>query len=120
MYIPSYKETSYRISKTGLYILMQQLAIEMAPYGIRVNMITPGHFKTRMTEKVSKEIVEKMKNFIPIKKFGTADKVGYAAAYLLSENLSSYTHGCNIIIDGGLSLRPLSFYTNEEIFNFNK
>lgn len=119
MIIPSYSETAYRISKTGLFILMQQLAIELAPYGVRVNMITPGYFKTRMTSHYSKELENSMKNIIPLKRSGDIKDIGYAAGYLVSDYLSGYTHGCNIIVDGGLSLRPLSFNTDEEIYNFN-
>jgi glucose 1-dehydrogenase len=119
MTIPSYKETAYRISKAGLFILMQQLAIEMAPYGIRVNMITPGHFKTRMTGHLSEEMENNMKSIIPLNRFGNVKDVGYAAVYLISDYLSGYTHGCNIVVDGGLSLRPLSFNTKDEIHKFN-
>ena len=50
---PGYTETAYRVSKFGLTALMQNLCIELAPFGIRVNMVTPGHFVTRMTDRKS-------------------------------------------------------------------
>lgn len=116
---PAYKETSYRISKMGLKMYMQNLAIEMAPFGIRVNMITPGHFKTRMTADIPHDIESNLKNIIPAQSFGNPLDVGYAAAFILSDKLSNYSYGTDLVIDGGLSLRPLDFFTNEEIKSMN-
>ena len=47
-FFPAFKEASYRISKMGLKMYMETLAIEMAPHKIRVNMVTPGLFLTKM------------------------------------------------------------------------
>jgi len=116
---PSYNEAVYRITKMGLYMYMQNLAIELAPYGIRVNMITPGHFKTKLTGNINKEIEEKLKDIIPLRRFGETIEIGYASVMLLSDKLSGYTTGSDIIIDGGLHLRPLNFYTIEEIKQLN-
>lgn len=115
----AYQEAAYRISKMGLKAFMQNLAIEMAPYGIRTNMITPGHFKTRMTRNIPAEIEEKLKKAIPFHRFGDPLEVGYAAALLLSDRLSGYTCGSDIVIDGGLSLHPLTFMSEEEIHELN-
>ncbi|MDO8685143.1 MAG: SDR family oxidoreductase, partial [Clostridiales bacterium] len=116
---PAYMETSYHISKIGLRKYMQNLAIEMAPYGIRVNMVTPGHFKTRMTGNIPETIENKLKEVIPAHRFGNTIEVGYAAALLLSDRLSGYTYGADLVIDGGLTLRPLLFYSEDEIEKLN-
>lgn len=116
---PSYRETAYRISKMGLRMYMQNLAIEMAPYGIRVNMVTPGHFKTRLTSNTPEDIEEKLRQLIPAHRFGEPTKVGYAVAMLLSERLSGYTYGADLVIDGGLALRPLPFLSEEELYELN-
>lgn len=115
----AYEEATYRISKTGLKTFMQNLAIEMAPYGIRTNMITPGHFKTRMTGSIPAEIEDKLKKVIPIHRFGNPLEVGNAAALLISDRLSGYTCGADLVIDGGLSLHPLTFMSEEEIYELN-
>src|SRR6185503_1780638 len=39
---PAYKEAAYRVSKTGVQVLAETAAIELAPYGIRVNTVSPG------------------------------------------------------------------------------
>ena len=116
---PCYQEAAYRISKMGLYMFMQNLSIELAPHGIRVNMVTPGHFKTRMTGNISQEIESKLKEIIPLGRFGKPIEIGYAALMLLSDKLSGYTTGSDIVIDGGLKLRPISFSTREEIKSLN-
>ncbi|NJD02911.1 MAG: SDR family oxidoreductase [Ruminiclostridium sp.] len=117
---PAYREATYRITKMGLCMYMQNLAIEMAPYNIRVNMITPGHFKTRMTGNVPPAVEDKMKHIIPAHRFGNTFDIGYTAVMLLSDRLSGYTYGADLVIDGGLTLRPLPIYTDEEIIGFNK
>lgn len=116
---PSFREAAYRISKTGLRVLVESLSVEMAPYGIRVNMITPGHFRTRLTGSVPKEIEEKMLRLIPSHKFGDPIAIGRAAVFLLSDSLSPYTWGADLVIDGGLTVRPLPLWSEEEAYRFN-
>jgi glucose 1-dehydrogenase len=118
-FFPSYRETSYRVSKMGLKMLMQNLAIEMAPHGIRVNMVTPGHYQTRMTGGISERVEKTMLETIPAHRFGEVTEVGNAVAFLLSDRLSGYTYGADLVIDGGLTLHPLSIYTQDEIKGFN-
>jgi NAD(P)-dependent dehydrogenase (short-subunit alcohol dehydrogenase family) len=100
-------------------MLMQNLAIEMAPYGIRVNMVTPGHYQTRMTSGISADVERTMLEIIPAHRFGDVREIGSAVAFLLSDRLSAYTFGADIVIDGGLTLHPLGIYTQEQIQSFN-
>jgi len=118
-YCPAYRESSYRISKMGLKMLMETLAIELAPFGIRVNLLTPGHYPTRLTSGIPAHIEAKLKAEIPLRRFGNPDECGAAAVLLLSDRLSSYTTGTDITIDGGLGLRPLQMLTDEEILKLN-
>jgi len=118
-FFPAYTETSYRVSKMGLKMLMEQLTIELAPYGIRVNMVTPGHYKTRMTGGIPEEIETKLKGIIPLHRFGQPIEVGNAVAFLLSDRLSGYTIGADLVIDGGLTMNPLHFRTQEDIESLN-
>lgn len=107
---PGYNESAYRISKSALYSFMESLSIEMAPYGIRVNTITPGHFQTRLTSSVPQEAEQKLIDLMLAPGFGESIQVGYAAAFLLSDRLSGYTWGSELIIDGGLRYRPLKLF----------
>jgi len=115
----SYREALYRMSKVGLHSYMQNLALEMAPYGIRVNMVTPGHFKTRMTGNIPAAVEDQLRGLIPAHRFGQPVEVGNAVALLLSDRVSGYTYGADIVIDGGLSLQPLPLFAADEIYNLN-
>ncbi|MCC7361414.1 MAG: SDR family oxidoreductase [Anaerolineales bacterium] len=118
-FFPAYTETAYRVSKMGLRMLMQQLAIELAPYGIRVNMVTPGHYATRMTGGIAPEVEDQLRGLIPLHRFGDPLEVGHAVAFLLSDKLSPYTVGGDLVIDGGLTLNPLPLRTADEIEQLN-
>jgi glucose 1-dehydrogenase len=118
-FAPAYRETSYRISKMGLKMLTETLAIELAPFGIRVNLLTPGHYPTRLTSGIPPQIEEKLKAQIPLRRFGNPDECGPAAVLLLSDKLSGYTTGTDITIDGGMAIRPLMLISDDEIAKLN-
>ena len=122
MHTPLYKETSYRTSKTGLKAYMEILAIELAPFKIRINMLTPGFFSTRASEHLvtNKEKMKVVLDTILLRRAGDLEKdIGPAAVFLLSDKLSAYTTGSELVVDGGLSLRPLPYYSDEEIRKMN-
>jgi 3-oxoacyl-[acyl-carrier protein] reductase len=116
---PAYREASYRISKMGLKMYMETLAIELAPYNIRVNMITPGHFMTRLTEGLSAGHEQMLKAQIPLRRFGTPDELAAVAVLLTSPRLGSYITGADFVVDGGLSMRPLPSLAEDELQNLN-
>ena len=87
----------------GLKMLTETMSIELAPFGIRVNLLTPGHYPTRLTSGISPQVEEKLKAQIPMRRFGSPDECGPAAVLLLSDRLSGYTTGTDITIDGGLA-----------------
>jgi NAD(P)-dependent dehydrogenase (short-subunit alcohol dehydrogenase family) len=115
----SQREASYRISKAGLKAYMESLAVELAPFGIRVNQLTPGHFRTAFTAAVTPRIEAIMKGQIPLRRLAEPDEIGPAAVFLLSDRLSPYTTGSEIVVDGGLSIRPLPIYSDDEIEKMN-
>jgi NAD(P)-dependent dehydrogenase (short-subunit alcohol dehydrogenase family) len=117
---PFYRETSYRISKASLAYYAEVLAIELAPYAIRVNTIVPGFFLTKlsstgMTEDALKRILAE----IPLRRAGVPSEIGAQAALLLSDELSGYTTGSTVLVDGGLHLRPLPFLSEKELLDLN-
>jgi NAD(P)-dependent dehydrogenase (short-subunit alcohol dehydrogenase family) len=115
---PLYKESSYRVSKAGLKSLMEVIAIELAPFKIRVNLLTPGAFLTELTRHLSMR--QMGGSMVPLRRPGEVDELGSAAVLLLSDKLSSYTTGAELLVDGGLHLRPLDLYTDEELAALNR
>jgi len=91
----------YATSKAGMLGLTRALAVELAPYGIRVNALLPGWIETDMTSlvrttKMGKEIVAK----IPLGSFGVPDEL-VGAALLLASDAGRYITGSEIAVDGG-------------------
>jgi glucose 1-dehydrogenase len=119
MYTPGPGETVYRITKFGLKAIVQNLAIEMAPHGIRANLLVPGHYRTRLTANIPADIEDRLTQQIPLRRFGETSECGSAAVFLLSNALSGYVTGAEMVVDGGLSLRPLYFGNDDQLQNMN-
>ncbi|WP_455437601.1 SDR family NAD(P)-dependent oxidoreductase [Hungatella hathewayi] len=96
---------AYSASKGGVSQLTKFAALEMAPYGIRVNAIGPGTSITRITEgtRFDKERNEKFLLNIPMGRYGEPEEAAAAALYLGSDD-ASYITGVTLIEDGGFSL----------------
>ena len=98
-------QSVYAATKAGLAALSRSLAQEAAAlnetHNIRVLSISPGFIETDMTAAISQPIKEKYLNMIPAKRFGSANEVAAAVAFLLSDE-ASYINGTNIHINGGL------------------
>ena len=92
----------YGASKTGLLGLTRGLATEWAPFGVRVNAVAPGYFRTQMTEAFyADETWQKtMLDKIPQRRFGTMQDIGGAVVFLAS-GAAAYITGQCIAIDGG-------------------
>ena len=120
MVTPLYGEAAYRVSKTGLKAMMEVLAIELAPFGIRVNMIVPGHFVTRLTAGFTGQPLEILKRQIPMRRTGQPDEVGPAAVAPSIRRVESlHDGGLPLMVDGGLHLHPLPIYSDNEIIAMN-
>ncbi len=93
---------AYAASKGGVGSLTKALAKEWGAYGIRVNAIAPGWYKTRMTEAVfsDRERLESMIKRIPLGRFGSLEDLKGVAVFLASKE-ASYITGQIIFVDGG-------------------
>ena len=94
-------QANYSASKAGLIALTKTAAKELASRNINVNAIAPGFIQTDMTAKLPLELQQKMKEAIPMDRFGSADDVAAACLFLASED-SSYITGQTIVVDGGM------------------
>lgn len=116
-HVPLYKESAYRASKAGLKALVEVLAIEAAPYAIRVNLLTPGAFPTAMLADLPENQIDG--RYFPLARLGSFHEIGAAAVFLLSDALSGYTTGAELVVDGGYRLRPMDIYSVEELRELN-
>ena len=60
-----------------------------------------------------------VKREIPLKRLGNTEELGPSAILLLSDKLSPYTTGSELVVDGGLKLRPLPIFSNNELIKMN-
>jgi len=95
---------AYGAAKAGLISLVQTMAVEWAPHGIRVNAIAPGYIDTPLTRQHSEEVRRGIADTTPLGRFGEARELIGAAVFLASE-ASSFVTGTSLIIDGGWTAR---------------
>ena len=94
-------QSNYSASKAGIIGFSKSIALELGSRNIRSNVIAPGFIETEMTKQLSKEIVEKWRNGIPLKRGGTPEDIANSCVFLASD-LSSYITGQVINVDGGM------------------
>lgn len=88
-------------AKAGVLAMMRSLAVEWATYGIRVNAIAPGPFKTEgaFSRLLAGELEAQALKRVPSRRFGDHDELTNLVAYMLSD-ASPYQTGDCVTIDG--------------------
>lgn len=89
-------------AKAGVDALTRNLAVEWGRYGIRVNAIAPGPIGDTegMKRLVPEPIKEKLKQRIPLGRFGLIEDIENAAIFLCSD-AANYINGAVLVVDGG-------------------
>ncbi|MGI9524348.1 MAG: SDR family NAD(P)-dependent oxidoreductase [Hyphomicrobiaceae bacterium] len=97
---------AYCITKAGIDMMFKQLAVELAPFGIRANTIAPGTIDTGMnpiyhaTDPLGAARRERLMDRVPMKKLGEPVDIARLVAFVASP-MSAYTTGAVIYADGG-------------------
>lgn len=92
-------DAAYGAAKAGLSGLTQVLAVELAPRGIRVNLVIPGFVDTDMTAGLSDRARQRVIDTIPAGRTGTAEEI---AEVILAVAGATYMTGATVPVDGGL------------------
>jgi len=93
-------QANYAASKGAMMSYTKVIALELAKYNITANCVAPGFTATEMLMKVPKEIQEQIKGRIPLGRFGTAEDMAKAVAYLAGE--ADYVTGETLNVNGGI------------------
>jgi NAD(P)-dependent dehydrogenase (short-subunit alcohol dehydrogenase family) len=98
--------TPYAVSKAGVAMLTRQMALELAPYGIRVNAVCPGLVETDLNRRDLADPAFRDRRLarIPLARFATPDDVAAAVVYLSALDESRHVTGASIYVDGGKSI----------------
>ncbi|MBP3239711.1 MAG: 3-oxoacyl-[acyl-carrier-protein] reductase [Oribacterium sp.] len=94
-------QANYSASKAGIIGLTKTTALEYASRGITANVIAPGFIDTDMTSSLPDKVKESMLSRIPAGKFGQAEDIAKAVAFLASDD-ARYITGQVLGIDGGM------------------
>jgi NAD(P)-dependent dehydrogenase (short-subunit alcohol dehydrogenase family) len=94
----------YGASRGGIRQLTMSLADDWGKFGITVNCLAPGWFRTEQNKIMyeDKEWVEYLSDRIPLKRPGQPDDLGAAVVFLAAES-SRYVTGQTLLVDGGIS-----------------
>lgn len=96
---------AYVASKHALIGLTKATAADYAGLGIRINSVSPGVIRTPLTmAEGQKEVTDRLATRIPLGRLGEADEIARAVVFLLSD-LSGYTTGTDLVVDGAFLLR---------------
>ncbi|WP_409340528.1 SDR family NAD(P)-dependent oxidoreductase [Paenibacillus sp. MBLB4367] len=92
----------YNASKGGVVLLTQSMAVDLAPYGIRVNAVAPGFIDTPLDRKLKESQAESLvlTERTPMRRLGTIEETANAFLFLASDE-ASYITGTTLVVDGG-------------------
>ena len=91
----------YCAAKGGLEMLTKALAVEVAPYGIRVNCIAPGFIMTKLSDRYKDSDLEAFSNRIPVGFLGQTEHIVPAILFMANEETTRYITGQILRVDGG-------------------
>jgi NAD(P)-dependent dehydrogenase (short-subunit alcohol dehydrogenase family) len=92
---------AYGGSKGGVVIMSQVMAVDLAPFGIRVNIVAPGPVETPMVVKMHDAVIRAAwRRQIPLRRYGEAHEVAAACLFLVSAE-AGYITGHVLAVDGG-------------------
>ncbi|MEY9964230.1 glucose 1-dehydrogenase [Streptacidiphilus sp. MAP12-16] len=105
--IPWSGHVNYAASKGGVLMLMQTLAQELGPHGIRVNAVAPGAIRTPINRSAwdTPEAEADLLKLIPYRRVGDPEDIADAVTVLASD-LMDYVVGTTLFVDGGMTLFP--------------
>jgi NAD(P)-dependent dehydrogenase (short-subunit alcohol dehydrogenase family) len=104
--IPFPNLSDYTASKGGIEMFTKSAAIELGPYGIRVNCVAPGAIEIERTRQESPDYAGTWAGLTPLRRVGQPLDVGRAVVFLASE-AADFITGQTVWVDGGLFSHPV-------------
>lgn len=100
------RRTIYCTTKGAVEALTRAMALDLAPFKVRVNAVSPGLIETQamLAGFPGEELVNEVRQHIPSKRFGQPDELAQAILFLASDE-ASYINGTVLPVDGALGVR---------------
>jgi 2-hydroxycyclohexanecarboxyl-CoA dehydrogenase len=95
---------SYDAAKGGIEALTRSMALDLAPYNVRVNFVVPGLIRTY---DISDELAAERGEVVPLQRLGTADDMAGPIVFLASDD-ARYMTGSGVVVDGGVLVQQRS------------
>ncbi len=96
-------QVNYSASKAGLIGMTKSIARELAGKQVTANCVAPGFTTTDMTDVLPAPIKDKVKEVIPLRRFGTPAEVAAVVGFLAGDG-AAYITGQVVAVDGGMSM----------------
>src|SRR5205823_6795604 len=96
-------QANYAAAKAGLLGLTRSVARELASRNVTANMVEPGPIATAMTDALPVARKQELAKLVPLGRFGTAEEVAAAIAFLCSD-AAAFVTGAVVPVDGGLGM----------------
>lgn len=96
-------QANYAASKAGIIGFTKSCAREFAKRGVCVNAVAPGFIETAMTDRLSDDIKARMKDAIPLGRFGSPEDVAGLVSFLCGDS-AAYITGQVMNVDGGMAI----------------
>lgn len=95
-------QVNYAATKAAMIGMAKSMALELARFKIRVNVIAPGLVATEMAKAIPEKARKELQESIPLRRMASVQEVAELVRYLISDH-AAYITGQAIVIDGGLS-----------------
>lgn len=100
----SERRLAYTTSKSALNGMTRAMAVDLAPYGVLVNTVSPGFTWTELTKSMlSEKDIEELTKRIPMGRFAKVDEIANVVSFFASKE-NSFVTGQDIIVDGGYTI----------------
>ena len=95
---------AYDAAKGGIEAVTRAMALDLAPYNVRVNYVVPGLIRTY---DISDELAAERGQVVPLQRLGTADDMAGPIVFLASDD-ARYMTGTGVVVDGGVLVQQRS------------
>src|SRR5215471_12890342 len=95
---------AYDASKGGIEAMTRAMALDLAPYGVRVNAIVPGLIRTY---EIDDNVAKERGAVVPVGRLGTPEDIAGPTVFLATDD-ARYITGASLVVDGGVLVQQRS------------